>query len=140
MSPLQSWRWRQCVPPKCWYLPTSPHGVTTQKIIDLSLSPSTIVLRSPATLNNLHIWYDVVNPLKNENNLNRQIFKNPVPTSKKTQRVSTTTINWLTLFKEIIAVNCANHTKPMNTHCGKNTELVFVIAGGTYSYHWTLKG
>jgi hypothetical protein len=25
------WRWRQYVPPKRWYLPTSPHGVTTQK-------------------------------------------------------------------------------------------------------------
>jgi hypothetical protein len=30
-SKLQSWRWRQYVPPKRWYLPTSPHGVSTQK-------------------------------------------------------------------------------------------------------------
>jgi hypothetical protein len=31
------WRWRQYVPPKCRYLPTIPHGVTTQntKIDDL---------------------------------------------------------------------------------------------------------
>jgi hypothetical protein len=29
---LQPWRWRQYIPPKRWYLPTSPHGVTTQKI------------------------------------------------------------------------------------------------------------
>jgi hypothetical protein len=28
---LQPWRWRQCVAPKRWYLPTSPHGVTTHK-------------------------------------------------------------------------------------------------------------
>jgi hypothetical protein len=27
---LQPWRWRQYVPPKCRYLPTSPHGDTTQ--------------------------------------------------------------------------------------------------------------
>jgi hypothetical protein len=28
---LQPWRWRQYVSPKRWYLPTSPHDVTTQK-------------------------------------------------------------------------------------------------------------
>jgi hypothetical protein len=28
---MKIWRWRQYVPPKCWYLPTSPHGVTTRK-------------------------------------------------------------------------------------------------------------
>jgi hypothetical protein len=27
----QPWRWRQYVPPKRWYLPISPHGVTTQE-------------------------------------------------------------------------------------------------------------
>jgi hypothetical protein len=27
---LHPWRWRQYVSPKRWYLPTSPHGVTTQ--------------------------------------------------------------------------------------------------------------
>jgi hypothetical protein len=26
------WRWRQHVSPNCWYLPASPHGITTQKI------------------------------------------------------------------------------------------------------------
>jgi hypothetical protein len=30
-----AWRWRQYVPPKPWYLPTSPHGVTTKKYIDI---------------------------------------------------------------------------------------------------------
>jgi hypothetical protein len=28
---LQGWRWRQYVSLKLWFLPTSPHGVTTQK-------------------------------------------------------------------------------------------------------------
>jgi hypothetical protein len=28
---LQPWKWRQYIPLKRWYLPTSPHGVTTQK-------------------------------------------------------------------------------------------------------------
>jgi hypothetical protein len=27
----QPWRRKQYVPPKCWHLPTSPHGVITQK-------------------------------------------------------------------------------------------------------------
>jgi hypothetical protein len=28
----------------------------------------------------------------------------------------------------------------MNTVCGQNAELLTVKAGGTYSYHWVLKG
>jgi hypothetical protein len=32
------------------------------------------------------------------------IFKNSVRTAKKTQLITITKINWLTLFKEIIAV------------------------------------
>jgi hypothetical protein len=27
----QHWKWRQYVPPKCWYLPLRPNGVKTQK-------------------------------------------------------------------------------------------------------------
>jgi hypothetical protein len=27
---LKPWRWRQYVPPKRWYLPTSTHGITSQ--------------------------------------------------------------------------------------------------------------
>jgi hypothetical protein len=46
-----------------------------------------------------------------------------------------TTINWLMLFKEIIAVYCDNHTKPINTLCGQNEELQIVTTGGTYRYH-----
>jgi hypothetical protein len=41
---------------------------------------------------------------------------------------------------EIIAVYTENHTKPINTPCGQNAELLIVKAGGTYSYHWALKG
>jgi hypothetical protein len=43
------------------------------------------------------------------------MFKNSVRTAKKTQLFTITKINWLTLFKEIIAVYSENHTKPMNT-------------------------
>jgi hypothetical protein len=39
------------------------------------------------------------------------------------------------LFKEIIAVYSENHTKPINTK-----QLLIVEAGGTYIYHWALKG
>jgi hypothetical protein len=42
------------------------------------------------------------------------IFKNPVRTSKRTQHFTITKINWLTLFKEIIAVYTENHTKIIN--------------------------
>jgi hypothetical protein len=45
------------------------------------------------------------------------IFKNSVRTAKKTQHVTITKINWLTLFKEIIAVYSENNTKHINTKC-----------------------
>jgi hypothetical protein len=51
-----------------------------------------------------------------------------------------TTIDWLTLFKEIIAVYSENHIKPTNRLCGQNAELLNVKAGGTYSYQRVLKG
>jgi hypothetical protein len=44
------------------------------------------------------------------------------------------------MFQEIIAVYSENHTKPINTLCGQNTELLNIKAGGTYSYHYALKG
>jgi hypothetical protein len=43
------------------------------------------------------------------------IFKNPVRTSERTPHFTITKINWLTLFKEIIAVYSENHTKHINT-------------------------
>jgi hypothetical protein len=50
------------------------------------------------------------------------IFKNAVRTAKKTQHFTITNINLLMPFKKI------------------NAELLTAEAGGTYSYHWTLKG
>jgi hypothetical protein len=40
------------------------------------------------------------------------LFKNPVRTSKRTLDFTITKINWLTLFKEIIAVYSESDTKP----------------------------
>jgi hypothetical protein len=45
------------------------------------------------------------------------LFKNSVRTTKKTPHFTITKINWLTLFKEIIAVYSENHMKPINTKC-----------------------
>jgi hypothetical protein len=39
------------------------------------------------------------------------LFKNSVRTSKKTPHLTITKINWLTLFKEIIAVYSEKHAK-----------------------------
>jgi hypothetical protein len=39
------------------------------------------------------------------------LFKNSVRTSKRTPHFTITKINWLTLFKEIIAVYSENHAK-----------------------------
>jgi hypothetical protein len=66
------------------------------------------------------------------------LFKNPVRTSKRTPQFTITAINWLTLFKEIIAVYSENHTEPINIKCKK--ELLNVKAAGTYSDHSSLKG
>jgi hypothetical protein len=44
------------------------------------------------------------------------------------------------VFKELIAVYCENHMKPMNTLCAHNEELLIVRAGGTYSDYLVLKG
>jgi hypothetical protein len=52
-------------------------------------------------------WY--INCLKPK--LIKIIFKNSVRTAKKTQHFTITKINWLTLFKEIIAVYSENYTK-----------------------------
>jgi hypothetical protein len=39
-------------------------------------------------------------------------------------------INWLTLFKERVAVYSENHTKAIKTLCGQNAALLNVISGG----------
>jgi hypothetical protein len=75
-----------------------------------------------------------INPLKPK--LVQIIFKNLVRTAKKTQHFTIKKINWLTLFKEIIAVYSKNHTKPQL----RNVQLLIAKAGGSYSSHWALKG
>jgi hypothetical protein len=52
-------------------------------------------------------------------------FKNSARTAKKTQLFTITKINWLTLFKEIIAVHIQNPQI-------QNAELPIVEAAGTY--------
>jgi hypothetical protein len=67
-------------------------------------------------------------------------FEASVLSSKETQPVSMTTISWLMLSRKIFAVYSENHKKPTNTICEQNAELLIVKTGGTYSYHWVLKG
>jgi hypothetical protein len=45
------------------------------------------------------------------------LFKNSVRTSKRTPHFTITKINWLMVFKEIIAVFRENHAEPINTKC-----------------------
>jgi hypothetical protein len=45
------------------------------------------------------------------------LFKNSVRTSKRTPYFTSTEINWLTVFKEIIAVYSENYAKPINAKC-----------------------
>jgi hypothetical protein len=54
---------------------------------------------------------------RRDNPEDSHLLKNSVLTSKKTQPASMTTINWLMLFREIIAVYSENHTKHTNTTC-----------------------
>jgi hypothetical protein len=56
-----------------------------------------------------------INPLKPK--LVQIIFKNPVRATKKTPHFTITKIDWLTLFKEIIAVYSETHMNPRNTKC-----------------------
>jgi hypothetical protein len=43
-----------------------------------------------------------------------------VRTGKRTPHFTITEIDWLTLFKEIIAVYSENHTTPIKAVCGEN--------------------
>jgi hypothetical protein len=62
------------------------------------------------------------------------LFKYSVHTSKRTPHFTITKINWLTLFKELIAVYTENNMKLINAFCGQEAELI-CKAGGTYTYH-----
>jgi hypothetical protein len=44
------------------------------------------------------------------------------------------------VFKEMLAFYSENHTKPVDLLFGQNAGILSVKAGGTYSYHWVLKG
>jgi hypothetical protein len=57
----------------------------------------------------------LINPLKTK--LVCVLFKNSICTSKRTPNFIITKINWLMLFKEIMAVYSENHAKPVNTKC-----------------------
>jgi hypothetical protein len=46
------------------------------------------------------------------------MFKKSVRTSKRTPHFTITRMNWITLFREIIAVYSGNHTKPIITKYG----------------------
>jgi hypothetical protein len=58
------------------------------------------------------------------------LFKNPVRTSKRTSHFTITKINWLTLFKEMIAVYTEDHTKHTNAECNVSDEQM-LLAGTT---------
>jgi hypothetical protein len=62
------------------------------------------------------------------------IFKNSVSISKK-QLVSIIKANWLMMFREIIGVYFENSKK----HVVKNTQLLIIKGGGTYSNYRALK-
>jgi hypothetical protein len=64
-----------------------------------------------------------------------KIFKHSVRTSKRTQRFTITKINWLTLFKEIIAIYSENHMNAIKTLLSvQKAELLIIKSGGTYSH------
>jgi hypothetical protein len=72
--------------------------------------------------------YDLIYPLKPK--LVYIIFKDSVPTAKKTQHFTVTKM----VFREIIAVYSENHTKFINTLRGKMQGLLKQVT------HWDLKG
>jgi hypothetical protein len=46
----------------------------------------------------------------------------------------------LMLFTEIIALYSKNHTKHINTFCGKNSAFFYVKGGGVCNYNWDSEG
>jgi hypothetical protein len=60
--------------------------------------------------------------LKHNAHLNNIIFKMPVPTSNKTH-FSIKKINWLKLFREIIAVYTYMLKQPINKPCWQNADV-----------------
>jgi hypothetical protein len=62
------------------------------------------------------------------------IFNNSVRTAKKTPRFTITKINWLQLFREIIAVYSENYTEKINILFEENAESLNLKVGGSYGY------
>jgi hypothetical protein len=54
------------------------------------------------------------------------LFKNPVRTPKRTPHFTITKINWLMLFKEIIAIG-ENYSKPINTKYSLTKQMVHIV-------------
>jgi hypothetical protein len=83
----------------------------------------------------IKITYFVFIKYPHQNSLNplkHAVFLNLILASKKKkQSVSTTRINWLMLFREIVAVHSRNHTKTVNALCGQNDETVNIKVGDT---------
>jgi hypothetical protein len=67
-----------------------------------------------------------------------EYFNNYFYTEKKTH-FFIKKISWSLRCKEIFAVYSENHTKPTNTLCGQNAELLIVKVSSTYNYHWALE-
>jgi hypothetical protein len=61
------------------------------------------------------------------------LFKNSVRTSERTPHFTITKINWLTLFKEIIAVYSENYNELINTLYRQNAGLIIVKTRGIYN-------
>jgi hypothetical protein len=79
----------------------------------------------------LGIIYSEFNSLKP--NLVVTIFKYSLINSKRTQPVTITQIDYLTLFNKIIAVYSENCMKPTHTRCVQNAELLTVKAAEIYN-------
>jgi hypothetical protein len=67
------------------------------------------------------------------------MFKNSVPTSKKTKPFTITKIKWLMLLREITTVYSENHTKPLNTVCVTEFYSIWYIQMPVVSKQLTSK-
>jgi hypothetical protein len=61
------------------------------------------------------------------------LFKNSVRTSKRTPHFTITKINWLTMFREIIAVYNENHIKTTK-HSEAKRRIIDCETGGRHIY------
>jgi hypothetical protein len=67
--------------------------------------------------------------VKQGQKLSKSMSKRHSRTQSVPQHFTITKINWLTLFKEIIAVYSENHTEPII----QNVQLLTIKASSTYS-------